>query len=139
GRKNKPPVKRDKAYRGKILPLYIEDSREWAGLAIGLAASIMVMVGFISSTLLFHKKKPQSFAELHPRYIAKFYYPEHIRTAPEAIQEYLDRSNYLRSVYDYYTSLTQMLMGWEPWGRPRMYDTSIAIYKDSLYEQQEKI
>ena len=114
-----PPVLRpdnsrsgtDPSYRKPLLSLVFASKLE---VQMGLVGLMMasILIGSAAFGLLkrpFHRAT--QLADVAPAYALPFIAPEHLRTAPEALQDRLDRRQWIGSVLSYYKSLTAALMG----------------------------
>lgn len=99
--------------RGPLFKKIGSGKDEAVGLYSGLILAI-IFFGFIIAGLMQRVgTRPDTIEQLSLEYAGPFVSPDHVITAPEALQDNLDRSNYLRSIYAYYRSMASTLLGIE--------------------------
>lgn len=129
-------VKKSSAYRGSILKLMYKSKAELKILTASLVASLFLWGCFVGGLLLRPDDLPETYSDLEPEYILPFLSGDHLENIPEAMQGSLDRTDYIKSTLDYYTSYTQMLTGAEAERPEFLFENSMARYQ-SLFDDQE--
>ena len=127
------------AYRKSLLSLAFTSKLEIQMGLVGLAITT-ILIGSAAFGLLkrpFHRAT--RLADVAPAYALPFIAPEHLSTAPEALQEHLDRRQWIDSVLAYYLSLTAALMG-RPEANSKWLDSStLDLYQGLFAEVRKKL
>ena len=137
----KPPdlVPLDPKYRAPLSSIMFDNSHEPKGMAIGFAVSAIFFLILSAVLLNLDTKRPQVFEELEDLYTLPFINSQSFKTAPEALQNNLNRNDLIASVTNYYRNLSKMVMGW-PIEDPRMlFSSSINRYKNLYQTHQNQI
>ena len=97
-------------YRASILNFITDRRADWGAIAGAVVFSSILTGGF--SSLLFHHKvtRPQGVADIPERMQLPFIAPHHFESAPNIIQDKLNRFDYVRSVTGYYHDFTELLL-----------------------------
>jgi len=127
-------VKRDRAYRGKLLQLIAPTRIERQVLLTAALAAMALFVPTFFGLFTMQDSRPRTLVELDPNYMIAFFHPNHFRTVPEALQENLDRTNYYRSTLLYYTALAEMFSGGDKYEHKLMYPSAIEL-NATIHEQ----
>ncbi len=111
---------------------------EVIGAAVGLILSLL-----LSSSILMvvesGTRSPRHFGELSKNFLLPFIYPNHLATSPEALGKNLKASDFLGSVYRFYISYVEMLMGWKETKPELLYPQTIERYHQSHQIYKEKV
>lgn len=115
-----------------------------SGIEAKVLVAAIIIAGIITAaagSLLDSKNasRPSNVEDLPELYALSFINPSHFINAPEALQEKINRSNYVHSVSQYINSYISMLMGWEIENKNLLFKSSIAHHKKLQQEQAEKI
>lgn len=100
-----------KGYSGNLIRLFFPEKRDVSTLIGAGLITATIFGGLITLSLAYEDIRPQKLEELSEEYILPFIAPDHIRTSPEALQEHLDRKNYVPSVVRYYRQLSNTIAG----------------------------
>lgn len=118
-----------KGYRRGVPALFFPTIEEKRSTLIAAVAAAVVLGGFVLGLLNRTVYRPQRLDEIAEDYMLPFVAPEHLRTAPEALQNNLDRKHAVRSTIDYYEAFTGLLMGWPEVESRFLYPTSVELYQ----------
>ena len=132
GRKRK--VKAETLTRGKVsrAPLssyWIESSFELKALGAGLVAASWIFASFVFGLANRADTRPKKLSDLKEVYTLPFVNPKHLEYLPEALQGNLNRRRLVGSVYDHYTDIAQVLMGYFPQKKTSLFDTTLNHYR----------
>ncbi|MDB2447403.1 hypothetical protein N9W79_02125 [bacterium] len=98
-------------FRGPLLAKLSKSKAESTGLTMAIFATL-ILFGFMLTGLNNRTQiKPERFEALPLDYVAPFVSADHIRTSPEALQNFLDRKDYIGSIFRYYRSMSTILLG----------------------------
>jgi len=136
------------AYRKPLLSLLFASRLELHMGLLGLLMTSILIGGALTGLLNRPYHRATKLSDVAAEYALPFIAPDHLRTAPEALQENLDRKHLAASVMSYYEALTAALMGWHE-DQPKWVDSSTtnlyqAMFGDArkslaakIYRQQE--
>lgn len=131
-------VKHKAGYRGSFLSLVADSGSEWASLAIAVVAS-SILIGSIWWAL--GNRPLGTFSQvddLPEKKLLPFIGQSHLSTAPNILQTHLDRFEFVKSVWNFYSDLTLILgFGKDPGKNAKSFDTTIEYY-ESLSDSQKK-
>lgn len=135
----------DTRFRRNFFRHFIHNRLEGISAAIGAAAACVVVGGFLIGMMKRPNERPEKLAEIAPEYMLPFLAPDHLKTAPELMQDALDRKHLAQSVLLQYQSLTAVMMGY-PGADPRYllpttierYDHIFAIAKKAVEESVDR-
>lgn len=126
--KDKTPL--DPRYRGSLGNLIFNSTQEKTALFLGFLFSFLIFLALCIVVLNLDTKRPQVFEELEDIYTLPFINSQSFSTAPEALQDNLDRQDLIASVTKYYRNMSKMIMGW-PIEEPRfLFNSSIKSYEE---------
>lgn len=137
-------VKMISGYKQSLLFLFIEDRAVFAAGGIGILAALILVGSFAIGLATRPKLPPGKFEELESTYVLPFIDPEHMRLAPESLQESLNVRSYLPSVLIQYSSFSDMLSGLAPPKEGYVFQSSkerfdrVHSLQRELDEQHEK-
>lgn len=137
---SKPKWVKAGSFSGSILGLIADTPYEQAGLGVGLVAGLLVMgamAGGLSSRTTW---KPESMSDLRASVRLPFISPTHFATAPDVLQDRLDRFQMIDSVTGYYSDLGAVLT------RPlvdhktkMLFDETVQSYRTAGLEQESRL
>lgn len=96
--------------------------------AVAAVVAGVIVGGFVLGLLNRPYYRAKTLVDIPPSYMLSFVAPEHLATAPEALQKNLDRRNTVRSTIEYYQTLTAVLMGWRNYEARYLQPTTIIRY-----------
>lgn len=117
------------AYRGKFLSNFLRNKNERIGFGVAFGAALVVIGGFVIGLAKRPYVRPTEMTDISEEYMLPFVAPDHLRGAPEALQNNLDRKHYVRSVLEYYGSVTAVLMAWPGFEARFLYPSTIESYQ----------
>ena len=131
------------AYRKPLLSLVFASKLELQMGLLGLLMTSVIVGGALIGLLNRPYHRSTKISDVAAEYALPFIAPDHLRTAPEALQEHLDRRHLVASVMSYYEALTTAFMGWHE-DRPKWVDGSTtdlyqALFRDARKSLAEKI
>ena len=99
-------------YKSSPFSLSFEDQASFAVFTFSvLLCSIMCAVLYYNIKEVDDNfKRPTAIYQLQEEQVIGFFDPTSLKTAPEALKKNLDRGNYLKSNYNYYSSLMGLLL-----------------------------
>ena len=122
-----------------LISLWFGDSLDIKVLFLGTILSALVIAGFISWLTFFNfSNPPNKISDLSPSYLTPFVSKEHIKRAPEALQENIDQLNYLSSIVNYYHALVSMLAGFPEFEEYYLFPPSVDLYDDFFRKYENK-
>ncbi len=131
-------LKRNYQFNAKAFSLLVDNKIEGSFLAISTVVTALLFLIISSVISLLPDSRPDSLEELDQAYTLPFVNGQHLVTAPEALQENLDRSNIVPLVMIYYRNLTETLMGWGD--NERFIDPfTVEKYKNLIQRSEDKI
>lgn len=102
----------DSKYAPRFLSLLIKDKYE----RVSFLASILIASFLIGSVTIGlnsrNSERPRVFEELADSYTLPFIDADNLVTSPEALQENLDRYNYIPSIVDFYRNFMNIYLGY---------------------------
>lgn len=116
-------------WRGSAIAHFISQKQEiyafFAALVVGL-----VVVGSIAFGL--HARphgRPQTINEIKDEYMISFVAPKHLETAPELLQNRLDRTRFVQTVFKFYQAFSNLLIGSDVPNADLVLPSSINLYQ----------
>lgn len=133
-------VKHKPGYRGSVLNFFADSGSEWACLAISVVASA-ILVGSIWWAL---DNRPlvgfSQVDDLPEKKRLPFIGQSHLSTAPNILQTNLDRFNFVKSVWNFYSDLTLILgFGKDPGKNAKPFGTTIEYYESLSHAQKKSL
>ena len=104
-------VKQSRAYRKSIFSLFLPTKSEQMPLIASLIFFGLLFSIILAGPHLKGRKPLGSFEDLGQAYVLPFLHGDYLKTSPEALQENLDRRDYVKSVFRYYRGIIDMLVG----------------------------
>ncbi|MEZ4744126.1 MAG: AgmX/PglI C-terminal domain-containing protein [Bdellovibrionota bacterium] len=138
-KKSKTTTKKIKGYKSKISDNFFANHLEAKGFSVAFFIACICLASFIFILFNFHKDKPKEFSSLSKTYTIPFINYGHLKLAPEALQNNIDRQNMIKSTIDYYNALTEVLIGWDEVEQSELvHKSTIDRYKKiyDLYHDQ---
>jgi len=126
------------AYRKPMLSLVFASRLELQMGLLGLLMTSILIGGALTGLLNRPYHRSTKLSEVAAEYALPFIAPDHLRTAPEALQEHLDRRHPVASIMSYYEALTAALMGWHV-DQPKWVDSSTTSLYQALSDDAHKI
>lgn len=126
-------VKKDKSYKASLLSLLFDGRSEGIGFAWAFMLSLIVFAGILSWSYMTPDTRPHYFYQLSNNYTLPFIHPDHLETAPEALQNDLDRTNYVQSVILFNESRSNLIMGFNHKQDSHQPSTAFGLYNE-LYK-----
>jgi hypothetical protein len=114
------------SYKGSLTSLLVGSRIERPAMAGAFVISAIIVGGFAIGLLKRPFFKPQNLADVRPEFAMPFVHPEHFITAPEAMQINYNRLNPVRSVINYYSAVTDDLIGGKIEHPELLFASSIA-------------
>lgn len=127
-------------FKGSMLALIADTPSERMGL-ISAAIAALIMVGAAAAGLKSREVwRPESLADLGDELKIPYISPTHFQTAPQVIQDKLDRFHYVESVSSYYSDLATMMTNPEELGKDsKMFSESVRQYQSAFDAQREQL
>lgn len=126
-------------YRDSWLSFFIQDKTTLAASGIGVLAALILVSAFSMGLNARKVAKISQFEQLDASYVLPFVDPEHLRLAPESLQENLDTKHFLTSILLQYRSFTDMLSGLEKPAKDFVYVSSQERFARAHEEQDLQI
>lgn len=118
----------DPKFRGAFLSHFIRSKHEQLGFGIAIIAAAIIIGGFVGGLARRPYSKPTRMREINEEYMLTFVAPDHLKNAPEVLQNNLDRKHYVRSVLDFYQSFTSVMMAWPGYEARFLFPSTIEAY-----------
>lgn len=96
--------------RGSLFANLSKSKSESTAQFMSFFAAAIILAFVVSGLQARKHQKPDRFESLPLEYVAPFVSSDHIRTAPEALQNLLDRKDYVGSIFRYYRSMSNVLL-----------------------------
>ncbi len=122
----KPKTGISKSYKGGLVGLHLSNKTERAVFGSALLVASVLVGSFVFGLIGRKTYLPQSIAEIKPEISLTFVHPKHLETAPEALQKNYNRINPVRSVIDYYSAVTESMIGIEVRNERLLFPSSVA-------------
>lgn len=126
-------------YRGKFLANFIHSRYEQIAFAVATVAAVVVIGGFVGGLARRPYVRPTHMSDINEEYMLTFVAPDHLRDAPEALQQNLDRKHFVRSVLDFYQSFTAVMMSWPSYEARYIYPSTIEAYSKIFATARETL
>jgi hypothetical protein len=127
-------------FRGSILVSRHSDSTDKSLMFMAIVAALGVIGAFVTGLQNRVHNKPDRFESLPLEYVAPFVSSDHIKTAPEALQKYLDREDYVGSIFRYYRSMSNVLLGQESEVSKSVFPSlvkKVELEREEVYEKHK--
>ncbi len=133
------PSKRDRSYIPSLLSLALPFREERQNFAIGIACSLLIFALIVAALFTTPTKVPTSIDQLPPEYILPFVEKEYFSTAPERLQNDLDRDQLVASVFNHYRALTELILGWQGYDKSLLFSSTIERYEATNQRASDKV
>lgn len=134
----KDVVKKKRTYRGSFIPHPDLSKPELISLAASAAFTAAVFAILYSGLYFKKDTRPQKFEQLDKTFILPFMHSDYFTTAPEVIQENLNRKDYINSILKYYRAFVHSLMGWN-FSNAYLPKSTLKRYRKMYTNQREEL
>jgi hypothetical protein len=125
--------------KGSLLGLIADTKLEQIGLLAAMAVSL-VFIGAVTGGLKNRETwRPTSVNEIADEVRLPFISPDHFATAPQVLQDKLDRFKYIDSVADFYNDLAGTLTEPNRSSNPFDFPDVTQVYKQAFRQQKEAL
>lgn len=131
--------KLQRRYKGKFISFFVENKYEWRAFFGATLCVAFLGASFIGGLMLRPSPKIETLSDLPTNYIVPFLSPEHIVTAPEALQGHLSRERLIQKTVDYYNGFTALLLGWRHSHSEMFFENSLANLDELNRNHRKKI
>lgn len=119
-----------RSWRRSMIAHFFPSVEERRSLAIATFAAIVIVGCFAAGLAMRPRGKPKSIEDIKDEYMIAFVAPEHLESAPETLQDHLDRSHFIRSVLVFYQAFTGLLVGAPRYDADLLLPTSVRLYEE---------
>lgn len=130
-------------WRGSALNFLISHREERYSFIGGTLAAAVILCSLILGLGYRNQGRPNSINEIKDEYMLSFVAPTHLETAPEILQNKLNRSHFVQSVFKFYQAFTNLMIGTsiqnEQLLLPSSIDTFRRFHLDINEDLQSKI
>ena len=130
---HRPPIRPTRDYRGSVLQFWWGD--EFTGLWLGIAASLVLTLGFFFGLKARPDDRPQSFVDLPDEYTLPFIHPLHLSQGPESQQDTYNRRRPIHSAVRFTEDFVDITFDVSPEG-PRNYDSPVLQSAANSYAER---
>lgn len=128
------------SFRSSPLGLIADTPYEQAGLSVGLIAALILTVAFAAGLNRRPVWAPETIADLPDSVRLPFIAPSHFSTAPDVIQDKIDRFHFVESVSKYYHHLATVLTDpTKTTDDSYIFAETRASYKEAAENQSEQL
>ena len=125
-------------FRGSLFTSGKLETSEKIAHDFAIVAAVIVNGIFIIGVGSRSPAKPESFESLPIEYVAPFVSADHIKTAPEALQDKLDRTDYISSIFKYYRNMTNVLLNNNAENSTNIFPTLVNTVSEERNQVIEK-
>ena len=126
-------------FRASFFKLIFPKSLEWQLTLISGIISCFLFGSFIFGLLRRPVEPITRLSEISNDYSLNFISPDHIQTAPEALQKKLEKTEIIRQIIELYENVTSVLMGWPLTNEHLLMSTTVSTYHDIHAQVRENV
>jgi len=126
--------KKDRSYSASLLSLALPHKEERQNFGSSFLIGAVLFGLIVTGLTILSRPKTTSVAQMSVEYVLPFIDKDYFATAPEALQNKLDRDQAIPSVLNYYTALAGLLYNWQGYDQSEMFSSTVEEYRQ-LYQQ----
>lgn len=134
-----PRIPKNRRYFAGFLSLLVPTRHEVRSLVLAIFGSAICLAIYIAGIQTLPSRPLVQLEQLDTAYTMRFVNRYLLETAPEALQENLDRNTYLPAIIQYYRERTSLLTDPEATAFPLLYPTTVALEQADQAAQQERL
>ena len=134
-----PQVPKNWHYVAGFLSLLVPTRHEVRSLFLAILGAAICLAICVAGIQTLPSRPLTQLEQLDTAYTMRFVNRELLETAPEALQENLDRSAYFPAIIQYYRERTTLLTDPEARSFPFLYPTTVALEQADQAAQQERL
>lgn len=126
-------------WRNPFTRHFLSSREEYIASGIAAFAATILVGSFCLGLGSRNPHRPTTVNEIKDKYMLSFLAPEHIESAPETLQEKLQRKSFLQSVTRYYQSFIRLINNSGSYDRNLLLPTSVAMFEKLKLATEESL